>query len=246
MSLTAQLDECDFASYTAILDGDLASQLNKLRALDERGCRYYIFIGTPAYYEEIFAFLERMKRNYVGFNSSFCERNVALDFGGAFFQYSVIAKNCGCKNFLLATTGRNFENNLIRRISEPEREEFRKYLYPVSPIGFIRGESAVHYFHLGKELMAEIMKNHPQVDAVAFSSDFHALGAAEFLRKSKQQQKVKLFGMGGAVTSGFAGVNFTSAVFDVEKGAEFLANNLTSPEAWEMLLPGEIVEYKGE
>ena len=243
MQLTGELDSRHFASYTAIMDGDLDSQLRKIRELDERGVRYYIFIGSPAYYEEIFAFLERMKRYYAGYNCSVAPRRLMPDQAGMFFHFWCIAACRGAKNYRIAVTQRYFDNSILPRVPEMERYNFRKHLYPVQPLGVVSGNSRERYFALGTQIMSELLDKHPEVDAVAFYTDFHVFGAEKVLKELKKDRSVQLFGMGDAAASKFVDAAFVTADFDVENGVGMLLDQLETHEPWEYFLSGTVTSY---
>lgn len=243
MHLGGELDRRHFASYTAVMDGDLASQLRKIRDLDERGCRYYIFIGTPAYYEEIFAFLERMQRSYVGYNCSFVSRRLMTDQPGMYLEFGRIAAAAGAKHYYIDTTERNFENNILPRVPEAERSAYRRHLFAGPPIGLVDGNSRERYFALGVEKMNEILEKAPAADAVAFPTDFHVFGAEKVLRERRLIGKVQLFGMGNSAASAFVQCAFRTADFDVENGVAELLDQLDKNEPWEKWLCGKVVTY---
>ena len=243
MQLAAALDERHFASYTAIMDGDLKSQLCKIRDLDERGCRNYIFIGSPAHYEEIFAYLERMKRSYVGYNCPHVPRFLMLDQTGMLMKFKDIASACGAVNYRFVSSLRNFESNILPRIPVKNREIFRRNLWEVPPTGLISGDSREWYFNSGKEIMRQVLTEAPEVDALAFPSDFHVFGANAVLRENGKSGKIRLFGMGNAAASKFVQIPFTTAAFDVGKGVEKLLEQLENRGSWEMWLSGSVVEY---
>ena len=148
MYLSYGLDARDFSSYTAVMDGDMDSQLRKIRDLDERGCRYYIFLGSPAHYEEIFAFLERMKRCYVGFDNTQVPRRVMPDRAGVYIQYQKLLQAENIKNYRIAVTERYFNTYLLPLVPESEREVFRRTLFPVPPMNLADGDSRGFYFSL--------------------------------------------------------------------------------------------------
>ena len=243
MHLMHLLDNKGFASYTAVMDYDLDSQMRKIRALDERGCRYYFFVGTPLNYECLFAYLERMKRKYIGFDSLQSPRSIVPDRAGAYINYCDIIREAGLKNIRIAVTESYFENNIIPRIKEAEQDTFRQYLLPVSPVRYTENDSFSHYFELGRMITNCALQDVPDLDALAFTTDYHVFGAASVLKERGLYGKIRLFGMRDSVASPFAGIDFTTTRFDVKSGAEKMLENIDSDDELEIIIPGEIIDY---
>ncbi len=244
MALSKGLDLRDFASYTAVMDENMDSQLRKIRDLDERGCRYYIFLGTPSHDEPIYAFLERQKRCYVGFDNNRVPRRIVPDRAGAYLEYHRLAAEQGMKNFRIAVTSNYFDRYILPRVGAGEREQFRRdHLLEVPPIRLRDGSSCDYYFTLGQEIMERALHEYPDIHALAFTTDYHVFGAADVLQKKGLAGKVQLFGMRDAVASGFVKIPFTTVRFDVEYGAELILDHLSDPGEWEFVLPGKLITY---
>ncbi len=246
MQLSSGLDRRDFASYTAIMGSDLSENLNKIRDLDERGCRYYIFIGTPLFAEEIMAFLFRNKRKCIGYSCSGC-RNGMMNSPEIYLKYLEISEKEGRKNFKIASTPGHFKQYILPVLERySNKKNFNSLLYPISPVGIVSGNSSEHYFELGKITMKEALAADPAIDAMVFSSDYHVFGAAQALCELRTAPaSVRLFGMGDAVASRFAGVDFITSRNDVETGAEKILDHLKDDDddEWFEYLPGEVVHY---
>ena len=243
MHLMRLLDDKGFASYTAVMDYGQDSQLRKIRALDERGCRYYFFVGTPMNYEYLFAFLERMKRKYIGFDSLQSPRSIVPDRAGAYINYYNTVRSAGLKNIRIAVTEHYFEENIIPRLPDDERADFRQYLLPVPPVHYADNNSQSHYFELGRKITCRALNEVPELDALAFTTDYHVFGAAEELKKRGLYGKIKLFGMRDASASQFAGIDFTTTAFDVRYGAEQMLEHINYDDGLRITIPGRIIEY---
>ena len=118
-------------------------------------------------------------------------------------------------------------------------------LCPISPVGVVSGNSSEHYFGLGNTIMKEALTADPAIDAMVFSSDYHVFGAAQALYElGKEPESVRLFGMGDAVASRFAGVDFITSRNDMEAGVEKILDHLKDDDGeWFEYLPGEVVHY---
>lgn len=244
MQLNAELHVCGFTLYTTVLDGDQQFQMKRLEELEERGCRYYIFIGSPAYCEEIHMFLKERGRNCIGFNNNFIPHGIWQDQGGAYLQYLKMAVTEKRENFKFAVTDRFFEQRILPGIPPDLAGRAKDLLLPVAPIGFITDNSYDHYFNLGYRVMKEELRRNPEIQAMAFPSDYHVFGAAAALREVKfHAGGVHLFGMGDAVASRFAGVRFTTSRFNMEECGKFLVQHLMDSSELQKLLPAEIVDY---
>ena len=243
MHLMHLLDNKGFASYTAVMDYDLDSQMRKIRALDERGCRYYFFVGTPVNYECLFAFLDRMKRKYIGFDSLQSPRCIVPDRAGAYINYCDIIHRAGLKNICIAVTENYFENNIIPRIPPAEQENFRQHLLAVPPVRYIGNDINSHYFELGRMITCRALSEVPELDALAFTTDYHVFGAAAVLKERGLYGKIRLFGMRDASASQFAGIDFTTTRFDVRAGAEQMLEHIDSGDELKIIVPGQLIEY---
>ena len=245
MQLSSGLDRRSFASYTAIMGSDLSENLNKIRDLDERGCRYYIFIGTPLFAEEIMAYLFRNNRRCVGYSCSEC-KNGMVNSPEIYLKYLEISEKEGRKNFKIASTPGHFKQHILPVLKQRSaNDDFSSLLYPISPVGVVSGNSSEHYFELGKIIMKEALTADPAIDAMVFSSDYHVFGAAQALCElGKEPESVRLFGIGDAVASRFAGVDFITSRNDVEAGAEKILDHLKDDDGeWFEYLSGEVVHY---
>ena len=243
MHLMHLLDHKGFANYTAVMDYDLNSQLRKIRSLDERGCRYYFFVGAPANYECLLAFLERMKRKYIGFDFLQSPRCIMPDRAGAYINYCNICRRAGLKNIRIAVTEQYFERHIIPCLPGTEQAEYRQYLLPVSPVRYTDNDSYAHYFELGRQITARALAEVPELEALAFTTDYHVFGAADLLKSRGLYGKIRLFGMRDAVASQFAGIHFATTAFDVKYCAEEMLNNIDCEEDLQIVVPGELVEY---
>ncbi len=243
MQLSCGLDARNFSSYTAVMDGDMDSQLRKIRDLDERGCRYYIFLGAPAHYEVVFAFLDRMKRNYVGFDNYLVPRRVMPDRAGAYVQYykSLLKENI--QNYRIAVTEHYFNTRILPLIPDAEKERFKCCLLAVPPMRLANGSSSEFYFDLGADIMRRVLEKYPETKALAFTTDYHVFGAARVLQERGLCGKIRLFGMRDATASQFVQIPFTTTRFDVESGADILLDRIAEPGEWEVTLPGKLINY---
>jgi hypothetical protein len=193
----------------------------------------------------MFAFLERMKRFYAGFDNRFAPRRVTPDRSGTYVKYCNIASGENLKNFRIAVTGNFFDTGILPLIAPEKRDEFRKaHLFEVPPMRMSGGDSCDYYYNLGKEIMLDALQKHPGLDGMAFTTDYHVFGAAEVLKSSGKSGEIKLFGMRDAVASRFVQYPFVTAHFDVELGANFILEHLSDNEEWEFILPGKLKYYR--
>lgn len=162
-----------------------------------------------------------------------------------YLKYWDIAKKEGRKNFKIASTEWHFKKHILP-VAEgfSDKDAFSKSLYPVAPVGVVSGNSSERYFELGKTIMKEALASDPGIDAMVFSTDYHVFGAAHALNElGKSPESVRLFGIGDAVASRFAGIDFITSGNDVETGAEKILDHLESSGEWFEFLPGEIIHY---
>ena len=244
MQLCAGLDERNFALYTAVLNGEREAQMRKIHDLDERGCRSYIFIGTPTCCEEIYEILAESDRACIGFNNITIPRGIMTDQAGAYLQYMLLAEQEGRKNFRIAVSPRYFEQQLRPRFLRERKTDLPDTSLCSSTIGFVTGNSADHYFHLGYSLMRKELAENPGIEAMAFPTDYHVFGAAAALHDAQRNaETVHLFGMGDAVSSRFMNLRFTTARFDMEKCGDMLLEHLQQTGEWKETLSPEIIHY---
>lgn len=246
MQLTTKLDERNFALYTAILDGDPGIQLNKLKALDARGCRFYIFIGTPSCYRQLYDLLENAGRRCIGFNSLDLPRGVTTDQARAYLHYHDMSAAEGRTNFRLVVSDRFLKHQLLPQLSAEQRQILlachlsHPVLEPASTPSHDR------FYALGHDIMRQELARNPGLQAMAFPSDFHVFGAARaMLEAGLPPNSVRLFGMGDAVASRFAGIPFTTARFAMEACADMLVEHLATDEPWKTTLAPEFIAYGG-
>ena len=244
MQLCAGLDERNFALYTAVLNGEREAQMRKIHDLDERGCRFYIFIGTPTCCEEICGILAESGRVCIGFNNITIPRGVMTNQAGAYLQYMDLAAQEGRKNFRIAVSPRYFEQQLRPYVLRERETVLPDTCLCASTIGFVTGNSAAHCFRLGYSLMRKELSENPGIEAMAFPTDYHVFGASAALHDAQRNaETVHLFGMGDAVASRFMNLRFTTARFDMEKCGEMLLEHLRRPGEWKETLSPEIIQY---
>ena len=92
--------------------------------------------------------------------------------------------------------------------------------------------------------MREEYLRHPDIEAIIFPSDYHALGAAAALQEmGSSPEKVELFGMGDSVATPFTGIRLTTTHFDVDSLVNPLMEKLVSGKKGFVVVKGEIIRY---
>ncbi len=244
MDLCVSLNEHNYAMYTAVLSGDEEAHLATLRALEERGCRAFLFIGTPKYYTAIHAYLARRSLRVLGFNNRYAERGVLADQVGAYIRYLDILELAGRVNVRLAMTQDFMEHLLLPRLEESRRARYAACSMNVAHIGFVQGNSARHYFQLGYRLMREELRRNPAVEAMVFATDYHVLGAAAALADlGRPAETVDLFGMDDGASVAFSDVRLTTTRFDMQLATAKLVGLLAGKADGLEVIPGQIVHY---
>ena len=244
MDLCVSLNERSYAMYTAVLSGDEENHMSILRALEERGCRAFLFIGTPKYYASIRAYLARRTLRVLGFNNRYAECGVLADQIGAYIRYLDILELAGRTNIRLALTQDFMEHLLLPRLDAPRRDRYAACSMNVAHIGFVQGNSARHYYQLGYRLAHEELRRNPAVEAMVFATDYHVLGAAAALADlGRSAEAVDLFGMDDGASVAFSDVRLTTTRFDMQSAASKLIELLGGSSDGVEVIPGQIVHY---
>lgn len=243
MRLTTGLNNLNFTAYTIIMDGGREEQLKKIMDLDERGCRYYIFIGNPLYGEAGYEYLAGLNRCVTGFNNLFLPRNVCCDHLGTFFRYYRLAREEGRRFFRFVLPADMFFNRFLNTLSADDRSEIKNCFF-LPEVDRSITDPCDRQFASGHDSMIKLLQQDPGCDAACFYTDYHALGAAAALKElGIAPDKVRLFGLGDYTVSRFTDTRFTTARFDMEHIGDLILENFDGHEPLNRSIPGKIIEY---
>ena len=245
MALCMRLNEEKYAMYTAIMPTAWEEQQATLEALAERGCRAFIFIGTPANYTQINKYLQEEKGVFsLGLDNQLEEYGVRSDQSGAYAQYLKTLEEAGRTNIRIAFPQSRVEQELLPCLDKRQHAHYLSCCMDVPHVGYVPVESARHYHRLGYEQMRDEFRRNPKVEAVLFPTDYHALGAAAALADAGcPADQVELFGMGDSVTTPFTGCRITTTHFDVDSLVNPLVKQLLTGNRELVIVKGEIIHY---
>jgi DNA-binding LacI/PurR family transcriptional regulator len=244
MNLCTGLNERNYAMYTAVLSGEDSEQKSLVRSLEERGCRAFLFIGTPKNYSELEKYLLDKGHRVLGFNNRQASDGVCADQVGAYIRYLDFLELGGRQNIRLALTEEYMTDHLLPRLPVERQARYADCGMKVDRVGFVHGNSALHYFRLGyRQAQKEVQRN-PGVEAMLFATDYHVLGAAAALSgMGKLANAIELFGMDDAASVCFSGVRMTTTRFDMDAAASLLMERLVHFKPGIRMLEGDIVHY---
>ena len=241
MSLCSKLKERNFASYSSVLDVNMseAEQLAQIQELDDLGCRYYIFIGYPTAYLKLQEFVQSRSRYFICMNNEASPRRVETDINGAYIGYMIGFIKEGITNFRIFVNRKLFAE-LMSRVPEEYRELIAGSLSETPRIRVVSENPDQELFQLGYELTAREIDRNPGLQGGIFPSDYHAFGAAKYLR-DRNIEGVKLCGMNCSIAANYAFAPITTTRFDMNKCAELLLDNMCGTGEVNLLLSGETV-----
>ena len=244
MNICVGLNERNYAMYTAILTGDDEEQMSMLRSLEERGCRAFLFIGTPKNFDGISAYLKSRDLRFIGFNNSKTEDGIFADQSSAYIRYLDILELGGRTNIRFALTKDYMENTIFKKLSESRRLLYRDACMNVPHDEYVQGNSASHYYQRGYQQAKDELRRNSGLEALIFPTDYHVLGAAAAIADAgRSPDAVELFGMDDAASVCFTKVRMTTTRFDMDSIAEKLIERIVTPVSGIEIIPGEIVHY---
>ncbi len=243
MSLCAKLRNRQYTSYTTILELSMSTeeQLAALEELDDLGCRSYIFIGYPTGYPELQRFLQKRSRTFICMNNPTSPRRVMTDEVGMLIKCMENWMERGIENFRHVTSKDFLENILLPRAKEEHREIFREKSLERRNKKILSDEPDYELFCYGYEVMRGELQKNPGIQAMLFSTDYAALGAARAAVEAGRYD-IEFSGMNKSIAANYAFYPIYTSFFDMDDCAEKLVDNMCGDEELNIIIPGKLVK----
>ncbi len=228
MLLARKLEQAGYAVYTVVMSWEAGTNLSKISELEARGCRNYVFIGTPVGHLQIIDFIYESGYSYIGLNYLDLDKMVKLNEAAANVKYVEYFKKNGIDNFKFIKRDKwSDELEWNAWIPEKDRELYKKNWVSVDPEIVLDKNLSEKRFQVGYQATQEQFNKNPGLQAVICSTDYHALGAAKFFSdKGFRPGEKMVCGIFNTDAAKFSGYSIISAEYDIWQIAEHMVNNL--------------------
>jgi DNA-binding LacI/PurR family transcriptional regulator len=231
MALTCALEQRGFAVYSALLPLEDEKSLEKIRELEGKGCRHFIFIGTPVGYEGIVQYIKGADHAYIGVNSYAFEKQIWLTGEQAIKEYVGYFRGRGIDPFRIVMPKMFYESWLLPEITPDELPFYQERLCLVELSEKPDEDWFDKRFKIGYQVAEQEYSKLPGLRGLIFLSDYYALGAARFFleRGMTVGSDVFLCGMFNTSAARFSPVPIISSDFRLDETAEQILDRLLEP-----------------
>ena len=236
VALNRGLEQRGYATYSAVMTFDAEVNLSKIRELETRGCRSFVFIGSPVGERRIEKYLNDAGHQHIAFDYHESGRQFWPDEEGTIREYVKILEEAGRRNFRLLCSRIFFEDRLLPLLSPGERELFEKAAF------FVESNSPTQFAD-GQKAAVEILRQTPDLQGLCCYTDTHALGAAYYLEKNgvKVGGDVWIFGLFNLPSVQYSFLPINSADFELDRVAEMMLNQLQSANPFKIIVKPKII-----
>ena len=234
LPLLKQLNErLDCSVFTQVLTDTVDANVKTISHLINSGCNSFIFIGSPIGDKEILQLLKQHSDvDYLGFKTPSFDRNIQPDRHYIYHSYCKKLLEHGKKNFRLIMCREHLDDyrpefmKLLPEISENEFKE--KHEYVIEDIRFNSTDCIDAMFKTGNSAAKQIIADDPKVQALIFSEDAYAMGAA----KALCGRDVVLMGYGDTPMVRCATEQVESCGYNIDQIVNLLVDNLQSKKTF--------------
>lgn len=187
ITLVDRLEKLGYVTYFSILQYSEESNLQKIRELLARGAEHFIMIGNPVGYEQLETEIAKARCTLVGLGEMLKRR----------ITNGVICQQAEILNFFLKRGRRNIRclspesgvYSIYGRLdalkatfpAAAEQDLVERYIFAYPDSDLDDADIAEQDFQCGIRVTAELMKRHPETDAVFYPTDTMALGGAKVM-----------------------------------------------------------------
>ena len=223
------------AAFCSILPSDGEKACEEVRTYIGRGVERFIFIGAPDGKRKILDMLTAMNIPFIGNAISFSRYIIADSFAGRNMLLEHIDKLTD-GNFLMCWHKSSLQL-IDKQLSLSDRKEY--FLSKLHLIEDCQGDFYEESFRIGYETVEHILDNHPEIKGVSMPNDALAIGAARCIIDRKISG-FHITGCNGEKELKIFPYPVSTAVFDMQKIADLMAERIFDPDECKIAVPTEM------
>jgi DNA-binding LacI/PurR family transcriptional regulator len=245
-SLNLGLETRDYAVYSTVLTPDADQNMVKIRGLEAKGCRSFVFVGAPIGYDRIADYIYESGHQYIGINYHDLKKVVWLNEGGAIISYLRYFRETGSDDFKIVVPPLYLEERLCPEMTTFDQDYCKNKWHWIELDEFPVRDHFDQSFALGYQVASAEYRKNPNIQGLIFISDYHALGAARFFSEQglRVGEDVKLCGMFNTSTRRFSNMSIISSEFKMRDVGELMLDNLSMPAPILINIEPEIIINK--
>lgn len=229
-SLNLGLEQRDYAVYSTLLTPDAERNLGKIRELEAKGCRSFVFVGAPIGYDRIADYIYESGHQYIGINYHELKKVVWLNEARTIMNYLRYFKETGSNDFKIVVPPRYLEERLRPAMTDFEEDYCNGKWHWIELDEFPVQDYFDLCFALGYQVAADEYRKNPKIQGLIYISDYHALGAARFFSEQglRVGEDVKLCGMFNTSARRFSNMPIISSEFKMRDVGALMLDNLSA------------------
>ncbi len=243
MQITFGLEQRGYAVYSTVMGRDPEDNLNKIKELEDKGCRNFVFMGSEFGHREINEYIKSCGYDHIALNQNGVERTVNWDEESAFVEYMNYFEKQGCTNYKFVTTRGRLEAGIRNKLKPADYQRCVEHFLEIPQSQNIDTETFQDVFDFGKQVAKEEHGRNPGLQGLIYTSDWEALGAAHYFNDlgMKVGRDILLCGMYNTEAVCFSTLPIISAEFDIKTIGDLLLDNLTKKEKVQITVNPKII-----
>jgi DNA-binding LacI/PurR family transcriptional regulator len=243
MQITFGLEQRGYAVYSTVMGRNPDDNLAKIKELEDKGCRSFVFIGSAFGYLEITEYIKSCGYDYIALNQDRTDRFVNWDEEHVFVEYMNYFETRGITNYKLVTTRNRLEARMRVVLNEQDYSRCVGHFLEIPQNQNLDTETFQDVFEFGREVAKAEYRRNPELQGLIYTSDWEALGAAHFFNDLGMAvgKDILLCGMYNTEAVCFSTLPVTSAEFDLKEISGLLLNNLTSKGTVQIMINPKII-----
>jgi DNA-binding LacI/PurR family transcriptional regulator len=175
LQLSQKFDLNGYALYLLKMTQSAEYNINRIYDMIARGCSYFVFVTGTIGSEKIYDIIKQHNLNYVGYGT-YCGRDIVADAGKARLELIEYCRRKSNGNYKIIYPKSDFLKNELPPFM-PDIYEDENVIVTTPVIG----QNVEEWFRTGARYTEQVMLEYPETTAIAYFSDYFAVGGCRQL-----------------------------------------------------------------